>query len=277
MHSYSLPKYYFTAHWVPLLVLSLLLLAAQPSQGLTASSGDAGPRTQISLEPGTPRAEPLKLLVFKEYAPLIDAAVCDWQLIEQVAQAQQLDIALYYYSAEEALTLTLSGEADGLYYVSAALGHHIPELVAVENSQVRDPMSAYLNEDRDDLTTFGQLKGQAIAYLPGFLGFDRLVAGGYFGANSIEASSIPEMITLVGEGAVDAMFVISKFEPLVNHLALSLKGVTFKMIPTPQEASLFIYLSPLKRDKLKAFDTAFRQVKRDRGIKGFSINPFHCD
>jgi len=263
---------FFIAGLLTVLVLSTTVRA----YGLTAARGDAGPSTHITLGEGQVRAEPLKLLVYREYASLIDAAVCDWRFMEQVAQAQQRDIALFYYSAEEALALTLAGEADGLYYVSAALGHHIPQLLTVEHSQIRDPMSAYLKEGGTEITTFGHLKGRNVTYLPGFLGFDRLVAGGFFGPGSVAASGVPEMINLVEEGIVEAMFVISKFQPLVNHLALSLKGVTFRMMPTPQEASLFIYLSPLKHDKLVSLDAAFRQVKLDQGV-GYGIDPFHCD
>jgi len=258
------------------LLAVLLLSSTARAYGLTAARGDAGPRTHITLGVDQVRAEPLKLLVYREYASLIDAAVCDWRFMEQVAQAQQRDIALFYYSAEEALALTLAGEADGLYYVSAALGHHIPQLLTVEHSQIRDPMSAYLKEGGSEVTTFGHLKGRNVTYLPGFLGFDRLVAGGFFGPGSMAARGVPEMVRLVEEDVVEAMFVISKFQPLVNHLAMSLKGVTFRMIPTPQEASLFIYLSPLKHDKQVSLDAAFRQVKLDQGV-GYGIDPFHCD
>ena len=239
-------------------------------------SASAGPATRITLTESLPRPAPLRLLVFREYAPLIEAATCDWRFIEAVAQVQQRDIELFYRSAEEAVALTLAGQVDGIYYASAALGHQIPSLLVAQDSELRDPMAAYLKAGGHELPTFGSLKGRKITYLPGFLGFDRLVAGGFFDPKSIAAESIPEMIAFVAGGDVDAMFVITRFQPLVEHFALALKGVTLRVIPTPQVASLFIYLSPQHPETLEPLNRAFRQVIFDQQLKEHNLDPFNC-
>lgn len=217
----------------------------------------------------------IRLMAYSEYRPLIESAECDWQFIEYVAQQQDRDIELYYASVQDSVQLALSGQADGIYYVSKALSYQVPSLSTVEHSLLRDPMRAYVKSTAK-VSTFGQLKGRKVTYLPGFLGFDRLVEGGYFHPKSIAAESLAEMVQLVGSGRVEAMFVIGRFEPLLQFFGLALEGTELVSFPTPQEAQLYIYLGPSSEHLMASLNQAFLQSKADKGLKTHNLDPFNC-
>ena len=78
------------------------------------------------------------------------------------------------------------------------------------------------------------------------------------------------------DGEIDAMFVLTRFRPLVEYFYLALKGVQLRVIPTPQVASLFIYLSPQHEEALEPLNQAFRQVILAQQVKEHNLDPFNC-